>query len=131
MNSKKAWLPTVLFFIFSNGFLITATKFLNTQGIDKSVVIAGNIILCSATVISILIAIKSLKKSNPSASIRALFGSLLLKFFICLIPLLVYVMIAKKLVNKPALFTCMGLYIVYTVLEVVGLQKLFKQVKNA
>jgi len=38
---------------------------------------------------------------------------------------------AKKDLNKPALFACMALYLVYTFVEVSSLQKLLKQKKNA
>jgi hypothetical protein len=38
---------------------------------------------------------------------------------------------AKKEVNKASLFFCMGLYIVYTVIEVSALVKMAKQKKNA
>ena len=51
----------------------------------------------------------------------------MIKFFVCLIAAFIYFMLAKKNVNKPALIICMGLYIVYTVLEVAALQKLLKQ----
>ena len=37
----------------------------------------------------------------------------------------------KKEVNKPGLFFCMGLYIVYTFIEVSGLMKVNKQKTNA
>jgi len=37
----------------------------------------------------------------------------------------------KKDVNKPGLFFCMGLYIVYTFIEVSGLMKVNKQKTNA
>jgi len=42
-----------------------------------------------------------------------------------------YIMMEKKNVNKPALIICMGLYLVYTFVEVSSLQKLLKQKKNA
>ena len=55
----------------------------------------------------------------------------MIKFFICAIAAFVYIMAAKKNVNKPGLFICMGLYIVYTSLEISSVMKLLKQKKNA
>ena len=43
----------------------------------------------------------------------------------------VYIMMNKKEVNKPSLFFCMGLYVVYTIIEVSGLMKVNKQKTNA
>jgi hypothetical protein len=55
----------------------------------------------------------------------------MIKFFLIAIAAFVYIMVAKKNLNKPALITCMGLYLVYTFVEVSSLQKLLKQKKNA
>jgi hypothetical protein len=43
----------------------------------------------------------------------------------------IYIQMAKKEVNKPALFACMGLYLVYTFIEISTLTKMLKQKKNA
>jgi hypothetical protein len=40
-------------------------------------------------------------------------------------------MITKKEVNKPALFTCVGIYFIYTFIEIAALMKLLKEKKNA
>ena len=54
-----------------------------------------------------------------------------LKFFVVAIAAFIYIMVTKKNVNKPALFFCMGLYIVYTFFEVSSLLRVLKQKKNA
>jgi hypothetical protein len=42
----------------------------------------------------------------------------------------IYIMLAKKNVNKPALGVCAGLYIIYTVLETTRLTRLLRTKKN-
>jgi len=59
------------------------------------------------------------------------YSSILLKLFICLIAAFVYISIYKKDLNKPAFFTLMGLYLLYTFLEVSVLLKALKQQNNA
>jgi hypothetical protein len=127
MKSRKPWIPFILVFIILNGFFIAGKNWLIKKGVDQEVLIVGNLVLFLATLLSFLVYFRSLNAKSPSASVRGMYGSFLIKFFVCLIAAFVYILIAKKNVNKPALIICMGLYIVYTVIEVSALQKLLKQ----
>ena len=109
--------------------ILDRTKVFDKNGIDGIVILDGNIILFIATALSFWVSQRSFHSTNPSASVRGMYGSFMIKFFVCLIAAFIYIMVAKKNVNKPALIICMGLYIVYTVLEVYSLQKLLKQKK--
>ena len=111
--------------------ILDRLKIFDKNGIDSTVILAGNFILFIATALSFWISQRSFHSTNPNASVRGMYGSFMIKFFVCLIAAFIYIMIAKKNVNKPALIICMGLYIVYTVMEVSALQKLLKQKKNA
>ena len=105
--------------------------FLIKQGVDQEVLIGGNLILFIATALSFYISQRSLASANPRSSVSSLYGSFMAKFFIIAIAAFVYIMIARKNLNKPALIICMGLYLVYTFVEISSLQKLLKQKKNA
>lgn len=131
MKSRKYWIPFVLLFIILNGFFIVSQNWLAKKGVDHEVLIGGNLVLFLATALSFFVYQRSLKSVNSNASVRGMYGSFMIKFFVCLIAAFAYIIIAKKNVNKPALIICMGLYIVYTVIEVSALQKLLKQKKNA
>jgi len=100
---------------------------LDKWGVDQGVLIIGNLILFAVTIISYTISLRGLRSSNPYAVVRSVYGSFIIKFFVCAIAAFAYIMVVKKNVNKPALFACMGLYIVYTFLEVSVLTKLSKQ----
>ena len=125
------WRPFLLLFILLSGFFIIEKNFLIKKGIDYEVLIVGNIVLLIATGLSFYISQRSLNSTNPNASVRSLYGSFMIKFFLIAIAAFIYILIAKKNINKPALFICMGLYLVYTFIEVAALQKLLKQKKNA
>ena len=127
MKNKKSWFPLLILFIILNCFFIAAKNWLLKKGIDHEVLIAGNLVLFLATALSFFVFQRSLRSANPQASVRGMYGSFMIKFFVCLIAAFIYFMVAKKNVNKPALIICMGLYIVYTALEVYSLQKLLKQ----
>ncbi|MEP6700132.1 MAG: hypothetical protein ABJA85_02405 [Bacteroidota bacterium] len=125
------WRPFALLFILLNCFFIIEKNFLTKRGIDYEVLIVGNLVLLIATGLSFYISQRSLNSTNPNSSVRSLYGSFMIKFFLIAIAAFIYILIAKKNINKPALFICMGLYLVYTFIEVAALQKLLKQKKNA
>lgn len=131
MKSRKPWFPLVILFVLLNGIFLGANNFLIRQGINTDVLIGGNLVLFIASALSFYISQRSLASTNPNASVRSLYGSFMIKFFVCMVAAFAYIMMEKKNVNKPALIICMGLYLVYTFVEVSSLQKLLKQKKNA
>lgn len=121
----------ILVFILLNAFFIAGKNMLIKWEADQSVLIIGNLVLFLVSLVSFLLARRSLQSTNPNAFVRAMYMSFIIKFFICAGAAFIYIMSVKKNVNKPALLICMGLYIVYTVIEVSSLTKLLKKAKNA
>jgi archaellum biogenesis protein FlaJ (TadC family) len=58
------------------------------------------------------------------------YGALLVKMFLSVATIMIYALVAKKDVNKPAIFICMALYFIYTILEVRMIFRLLKQQKK-
>lgn len=123
--------PMILIFIFLNAFFLAGKSWLPKKGIDQEVLIIGNLLLFIVTLLTFLMTYRSLKAKNPNVFVRAMYGGFIIKFFAVAIAAFIYIMITKKNVNKPALFFCMGLYILYTFFEVSSLLKVLKQKKNA
>jgi hypothetical protein len=132
MNKFSKWKPVVYFVCLSTLLILLLDQkgILDRNKIDAMVLLAGNFILFIATAVSFYVYLRSLNSATPGAAVRGMYGSFMIKFFICLIAAFAYMLITKKNVNKPALIICMGLYIVYTIIEVTSLQKLLKQKKN-
>ena len=122
--------PMILFFILFNALLITGKSFFLRKGIDQEVVIIGNLLLFVVTIVTYIISYRSLFAKNPNVFIRAMYGGFVIKFFVIAIAAFIYIMSARKEVNKPALFICMGLYLIYTVLEVTALFRVLKSKKH-
>ncbi|MBS1608889.1 MAG: hypothetical protein JSS70_09040 [Bacteroidetes bacterium] len=128
---KRPFAPvSVLFLIISTSFLL-GRNFLEKWGVDSSVLILGNLLLYVVTAVSFAISYKGLNAANPHAFVRSVYGSVMIKFFVFAIAAFIYIQSAKSAVNKSALFTCLGLYLVYTFMEVSALTKLLKSKKNA
>ena len=130
-NLLRLLRPLLIIFILINAFVITGKSWLEKNSVDQSVLIAGNLLLFLVSLTAFLLTYKSLRSSNPQAFVRAMYGSFMIKFFLIAIVAFVYIMVARKNVNKPGLIVCGLLYIVYTVLETGALMKLLKQKKNA
>jgi hypothetical protein len=120
----------ILVFVLLNGAFVMGSRMLEDWNADQSVLILGNLILFIVSLVSFLITRRSLSNPNPNAFVRAMYGSFIIKFFVCAGVAFAYIMATGKEVNKPALFICMGLYVLYTVLEVAALTKILKR-KNA
>ena len=130
-NKWKGFLPVIMVMILLNGFFSIGRNWLLQKNIDADVLIIGNTLLFIITLFSFLLAQRGFSNPNPHAFIRSVYMSVMLKLFACIIAAFVYISIYKSNLNKPALFVCMGLYLVYTFMEISILMKMLKQKKNA
>jgi hypothetical protein len=74
---------------------------------------------------------KGLRSANINAFIRGVYSSLLLKMVIIMIAVIIYIFITGGKVNKPSLFTSIGIYFLYTSIEVTQLMKIARRKPNA
>lgn len=130
-SAGKLLRPIILVFVFVTALAITGKRWLEKEGISQDVVIWGNLILFLVSLAAYYVTMRSFQSSNPQSSVRGMYGSFLIKFFILALAALIYIMVAKKNVNKPALIICAGLYIVYAAFETSALMKMSKLKKNA
>lgn len=126
-RNRRAFLPIVILFVLLNTFFIAGRSLLERWGASQDVLIWGNLLLFVLTILSFVIAQKGLKNTNPHAFVRAVYGSIMLKLFASLIAAFIYIFLTRKDLNKPAFFALMGLYLVYTFIEVSTLTKMLKQ----
>ena len=125
-NSSKMFFPVIIFFVLLNAIFILGKNFFDDKGFDRDVLIIGNLLLFTITILSLFMGKRGLNNPNPHAFVRSVYGSIMIKLFLCIIVALIYIAIYQKQLNKPALFTCMGLYLVYTFMEVSILTKMLK-----
>jgi Ca2+/Na+ antiporter len=129
-NKLKAFIPILLFFILLNAFFILGKNMLVGWDADQEVLILGNLVLFVLTMLSFWLGLRGLKNANSHAFVRSIYSGMMIKMFICIIAAFIYIATYKKELNKPAFFSLMGLYLVYTFIEVSGLTKMLKQKAN-
>ncbi len=120
----------IIFLILSMIIFVLGNR-MAWPGVDLFVLLAGNIVLFGATLLSFFLYKKALANNNAQAFLRYIYGGMFLKMIICIAAALVYIFIARNTVNKYALLGCFGLYIIYTFIEVKILMQMSKQQKNA
>ena len=130
-NSLRPLRPLLILFIIVSGFLVAGRSILAKGQIDQEVFLVGNIIVFATVISSFLLLKKATTSPNPQVFVRAMYGSFIIKFFVLALVAFIYIMAVKKNVNKPALFGCIGLYFIYTFLEISAILKLLKEKKNA
>jgi hypothetical protein len=133
MNKQalRGFFPAILIFLVLNSGFLAMMKKLESWGFDYPALIFGNVLIFGISFLSYWMAIKGLTTKNNHAFFRWVYGSVMVKLFILAGVAFLYIMMNKEKVNKPALFFCMGLYIIYTFIEVSALMKVNKQKTNA
>ncbi|MBX9781924.1 MAG: hypothetical protein K2X48_01390 [Chitinophagaceae bacterium] len=131
MNTKRFYLPLLGLFVAALSLTNLFRNFIEQKGIDADVVSVGNIILFLVFIASLYFHITGFLHKNVQVFLRSVYGSLLVKMFVCAIAAAVYILVAKKNVNKAGLFICMGLYILYTIVEIRQVFRLLKEKKQS
>ena len=130
-QSIRNFFPAIMIFLILNSGFLAMMKRLEEWGFDYSVLVFGNLLIFGISFLSYWMAVKGLTTKNNHAFFRWVYGSIMVKLFLLAGVAFVYIVMNKEGVNKPALFFCMGLYIIYTFIEVSALMKVNKQKTNA
>lgn len=129
-NRFREFVPVVLLFVLVNAVALSLRANWVQWGVSQDLLVYGNLFLFAITFLSFLIAERGLQSSNPHAFVRSVYGSIMFKLFLCLIAAFIYISVYKKNLNKPAFFACMGLYLLYTFLEVTILTRMLRKKPN-
>lgn len=129
-KGQRAFVPIVLIFLAANLLLIIPPSLESLWNMNRSVMIAGNLIIFIATLISFQLYRRSLANNNVHAFMRMIYGGMFAKMMICLFAAVIYIMIVKKNVSKGAIFGLMFLYFVYTFAEMSIILKLSRKEKH-
>lgn len=127
---KKLFSPIFLLFVLLNAFFIVLKNWLIKYGIGYEILLIGNVVLFAVTLVSLYFHIKGFLHKNIQVFFRSVYGALMVKMFLCAATVVVYALVARKNVNKPAILICMALYFVYTLTEVRMIFRLQKQQKK-
>lgn len=94
---------------------------------DMIALMVANWLLAGLSVVSYFMLQSKLKAERPQVFVNGVYGSTLLRLMVCMGSIFVYLYLHQGHLHKPSIFAKMGLYIVYTVMETIGLTNMAKK----
>lgn len=114
----KPFQPLLFLFLGINILVLLGKEKLGAAGIQFEVVAVANVLLFLFTLIGLLMQIKAASNKNPNAIVRAVMAGMGIKLIGFATALLVYIYLAGKNKSNVSVYVSLGLYLVYTWLEV-------------
>jgi len=129
MDLKKT-VPLFIVFILFTMLVFLSQPVLVKYGLDKNILLIANILFLILGIITFRIQQRAMQNSNPNVFIRSVMSVMMIKMFVCVVAVLVYVLSNRENYSTASLFAGVFLYFVYLMIEVKVLLKLNNQ-KNA
>jgi hypothetical protein len=120
MKSKfqQFFIPLIVLFGVVNSICFLFNDALKLKQIDPIMVAGANTLLFVICTIGIRSQIRSVNNTNPHAMVRSVMGSVVLKLFVLGSAAFIYLYNMGEAQGVNGIFVSMGLYILYTWLEV-------------
>lgn len=110
--------PLIVLFVLVNALAIVFQRKLEAKQVSVDVVITANLILFAIGMLNIYLQAKNLQNPNPRAIVRGMMVGTLFKLLVVAGAVLAYLVVTGPNRNRPGVLVGMGLYVIYTVLEV-------------
>lgn len=132
MKSNKRFYTLIsMIFIVMNTLFVTTKARLQQWGFSQDVLLLGNLFLWLVTLLAYRLHTKAMQAKSTNEFLRYVYSAMFGKMMFCALVAVIYIFIARKEVNKPALFFCMFLYFLYSFIEIRSLLKFNQEKKNA
>lgn len=127
---NKNTIPLVIIFLILGALILVFKSFLEQHGFSSQVLIWGNVFIYLVTAVSMQLLSKGLHADRTQVFLRNAYSGIMVKLFASAAAAFIYIMASGENLNKPALFGCMGLYLVYTFAELSVIMKQSNAKKN-
>ncbi len=112
-------ISVIVVFLVSAGLILYLSD--QNPAYDRLSLIIGDVFLAGISLLSFFLIKNGIESGDANRFVRAKMTGTILKFFLCISLLLIYVFVNDRQVHKPSLFLFLGLYVVYSVIEAVPL----------
>lgn len=127
---NKSIVPLVVVFLVTAALILVFRTNLEQHGFDWQVLSGGNLFVYLVTALSMHLLTKGLHAESTPVFLRNAYSGIMVKLFACAAAAFIYILASGKNLNKPALFACMFLYLVYTFVELSLIMKQSNAKKN-
>jgi hypothetical protein len=118
LEKRGIFLPLVLVFVMVNLMALLLGSVLKNWNTDPWVIAGANFLLFLISIYNAFQHLKVMSQTNPHAMVRGVMGSTVLKLFVLGTAAFIYLYNSGEHRNVNGLFISMGLYILYTWLDV-------------
>ena len=122
--------PLILLFVFSNALFLLNKQWLAKWGLDSNVLIIANLLFFVISLVAFYLQKRGVENKNPNVFVRGVMGGMMIKMFLVIVSLMIYVLVWKESFSKMSVLAAMFLYLIYLAVEVAVATKMNKQ-KNA
>lgn len=112
---KRTIIALSALFLLVTAVVLLGQQALTAKGVAVPVVLAGNALLFVLSLLVYRLYSGAMGQSRATGFVRQVYAGFMLKFFVLVAAAVSYFYFAET-VNKPAVFICMGLYLVYNFL---------------
>jgi len=105
-------------FVLVNGVVFLCRGWLERKGLDVGLLLVANLVLFLLSLTGFFIMMQGLRASSTFGFLRSVYMSLLLKLLVVIVALFGYLYFHEGRINRPALFSSLGLYVIYMVIEI-------------
>lgn len=127
----KSLTPFFVLFFLANILIVVFKSQLVAAGYDIQFIWVANLIIFLLTLLGYFLQLKGVDSANFNHFLRGIYSSLLMKMFIIIGALVIYIAVAGGKVNTAAVLISMGLYLLYTAIEVIQLMKIVRNKPHA
>ncbi len=124
LTNLKNTLPVVITFLILFISINTSIHFLESNRIDSSLLNTANYFLLFIGIVSLLLQTKAIHHKNPNVFVRSIMGGMMIKMFLTVIAVMIYVYASGTSFNKRGIFIALLFYLIYLGAEVYTLIKL-------
>jgi hypothetical protein len=124
---NKTFFPLILLFLGLTLIFFLLRLNFHDEPVDYRVLMGGNVLLLIVGIISLEMNTRAMKHRNTQGFLKLVYGAFIFKFFVLAIAAFIYIAVFKKMISKPALFGCLGLYFIYTFFEMRSVMKMSKK----
>jgi len=126
-KSTNAISPMLVFFLLVNSFCLIFKNWLDAKAIDHMVVIIANCILFILSILIFLMHKRSAQNANPNAFVRSVMAGTFIKLMVIAGAVTIYLITAGENKSVYGVVAAIGLYFVYTFIEVKSASRLNNQ----
>lgn len=130
--NKKSTLYLPFFIVFGLVFILVLVfkDYLVSKDVNTNFILGANFIFFALSIAGLFVQSKGAGSENLNAFLRGIYTSLLMKMFLIVGAILIYLTIMGGEVNRPAIFICMALYFIFTGIEVKQIMSIVRKKKD-